>query len=910
MDKTCVLVVGMHRSGTSALTRMLAGVGCGVPRTLMPADDHNELGYWESSPIAELNDAILESAGTSWDDWGAFNPAWASSPVAQGFRERAIALLAREFGDSPLFALKDPRICRLPQFWMQVLEAFGAAPCFAMPIRNPLEVAASLEQRDGIEPPFGLLLWLRNVLDAEAGSRRCPRTTVRYDELLGNWEQVATQMSRDLAIAWPKRSTVADLEIEASVSPALRHQARPEAEALAGPAVSGWVKTTYSVLNRWTRGDPHPEDVQCLDAVRAAFDEAEAAFRRPLVAGARARKRETSLRGDLDALRKQIADKDAELATLGDALTEKDAGIEALDRAVRERDGKITTLERTIEEQYRRVQTLIRTDAEKGKAITHLQTELEALLASSSWRITKPLRTARRLAAATPRALAKLARAALYHPARLLWRLVPLPGPRREGIRRAALRLLGKRQPAAAAPQLPRTTGYVASGRMGLPERNRLAADGGGAIPVLFDSDWYLENNQDVAHSGMAPLEHYLSRGAVEGRLPMPMSPNEIDPDIETLHRLNVARPESFALDAALYRALHPDLNALDCDALASHYRRTGQAEGRIATKGHFVQALCGNPAEIPLDFQASEYIDLYPDLDSLRGQPPFAALQHYMQHGRWAPRLHTSRGDPRQQTPPAAPPATPPAAPPANPSPPSLLTGGPTLCVLVHVFYPELWPELAGYIHNLPVRFHDLYVNVVDSASNPTLLEGIRADFPHARVYVSNNKGRDIGGHFQLLRHVTWRNYRVFCLLHTKKSPHLAPGDALLWRRRLLMPLLGSPQRAVENVARFLDDASLGQLGAEACRDTTLAKNRRRYVQVLEHLQIPKEGPVEFVAGTMMFVRGEVLNRLFEGLRDIPFEPGDKEPLAFHLDGQWAHAIERAISPLAGHMGYRTAWR
>ena len=422
-----------------------------------------------------------------------------------------------------------------------------------------------------------------------------------------------------------------------------------------------------------------------------------------------------------------------------------------------------------------------------------------------------------------------------------------------------------------------------------------MAAAGTGAIPVLLDADWYLQNNQDVA--GTDPLEHYLSQGAIEGRLPFDLPRKEIDPEVEALHRLNVDRPESFDFDAVLYRALHPDLRTLDGDALAFHYQRSGRAEGRIATRGHFVQALCHHPAEIPLDFNASEYVQLYPDLHSLQGKPPFEALRHYMQHGRWMPRLHTCRGDSQRPRP-------------ASPSP-SLLAGGRTLCVLVHVYYPELWPELAAYIHNLPEPIYDLYVNVVDSASNPSVLESIRADFPSARVHVSENKGRDIGGHLRLLRNVPCRDYRVFCLLHTKKSPHMAPGEAQLWRRRLLMPLLGSPQQAVENVQRFLEDNSLGQLGAEACRDTKLGRNQRRYAQVLARLQIPKGGQdVEFVAGAMMFIRSEVLNRLFEGLRDVPFEPGDKKPLAFHLDGQWAHAIERAISALAGHMGYRTAWR
>ena len=43
--KVGVLVAGMHRSGTSAVTRVLASLGCDLPNTLMEADPNNAMGY-------------------------------------------------------------------------------------------------------------------------------------------------------------------------------------------------------------------------------------------------------------------------------------------------------------------------------------------------------------------------------------------------------------------------------------------------------------------------------------------------------------------------------------------------------------------------------------------------------------------------------------------------------------------------------------------------------------------------------------------------------------------------------------------------------------------------------------------------------------------------------------------------
>ncbi len=141
--KIAILVAGMHRSGTSALTRTLSLLGCDLPKT--PSNDPE---HWESKVIMNLNDEILASAGSAWHDWGAFDPGWYASPVIDEFRERAQAVLEGEFGATRLFVLKDPRICRLLGFWVEAIEIFGATPLVVSPIRNPLEVAASLETRD------------------------------------------------------------------------------------------------------------------------------------------------------------------------------------------------------------------------------------------------------------------------------------------------------------------------------------------------------------------------------------------------------------------------------------------------------------------------------------------------------------------------------------------------------------------------------------------------------------------------------------------------------------------------------------------------------------------------------------------------------------------------------------------
>jgi len=151
--RTAVLVVAMHRSGTSALSRTLNLLGCESSPNLMGADEYNESGYWESRPIYELNEKILSSGGGGWAEWMEFNPNWFRSSAMDRFRERAVACIEAEFGKSNLFVIKDPRLSLLMPFWRSVFESMDIEPVVIHTLRNPIEVAQSLERRNEFLQP-------------------------------------------------------------------------------------------------------------------------------------------------------------------------------------------------------------------------------------------------------------------------------------------------------------------------------------------------------------------------------------------------------------------------------------------------------------------------------------------------------------------------------------------------------------------------------------------------------------------------------------------------------------------------------------------------------------------------------------------------------------------------------------
>lgn len=233
MTRHAILVLGMHRSGTSALTAMLGALGAALPADPMPATADNPTGYWESRGIARLNNRLLESAGTRWNDDAAVPPDWFTDPARARDREEARRLLEESFSDAPLMALKDPRLCRLLPFWRQTLAGAGIGQSAVLVLRDPLEVARSLAARSQVPefrpaavaaPSRALLLWLRYVLDAERHSRDLPRMTVDYARLVSDWRAALGPLSAVAPIVLPPPGSAAAADVAALCDARLHRQ--------------------------------------------------------------------------------------------------------------------------------------------------------------------------------------------------------------------------------------------------------------------------------------------------------------------------------------------------------------------------------------------------------------------------------------------------------------------------------------------------------------------------------------------------------------------------------------------------------------------------------------------------------------------------------------------------------------
>ena len=147
-SRRAIIVLGMHRSGTSAFTRVLNLLGLDLPTPMPASPEQNRQGFWESAELVELHDHALASCNSWWGDWRSI-PRSGLAPITVG--EPAIDLstyLKRDFATSNMFVIKDPRICRIVPLWLQTFAQLNIEPLVVITVRHPAEVAASLAMRD------------------------------------------------------------------------------------------------------------------------------------------------------------------------------------------------------------------------------------------------------------------------------------------------------------------------------------------------------------------------------------------------------------------------------------------------------------------------------------------------------------------------------------------------------------------------------------------------------------------------------------------------------------------------------------------------------------------------------------------------------------------------------------------
>ncbi|VAW35548.1 hypothetical protein MNBD_GAMMA01-1260 [hydrothermal vent metagenome] len=186
--KTVYFILGMHRSGTSALAGVLNIMGISAGDDLLPANDTNPKGYFENKSVYWHNEKILKQCNSSWSDH-LFAIDEVDSEKKQQFIHEAAQIIAAQYQDYSKFIIKDPRICLLFPIWEAACQQLDINIQVIIPYRNPFEVAESLTGRNRFSKEKGLILWLRHFYLAEFYSKKYPRIFVSFNDLLDNTKQ-------------------------------------------------------------------------------------------------------------------------------------------------------------------------------------------------------------------------------------------------------------------------------------------------------------------------------------------------------------------------------------------------------------------------------------------------------------------------------------------------------------------------------------------------------------------------------------------------------------------------------------------------------------------------------------------------------------------------------------------------
>lgn len=214
-------------------------------------------------------------------------------------------------------------------------------------------------------------------------------------------------------------------------------------------------------------------------------------------------------------------------------------------------------------------------------------------------------------------------------------------------------------------------------------------------------------------------------------------------------------------------------------------------------------------------------------------------------------------------------------------------------LAIVVHVYYPDLWGEIAQTITAAELP-HDLFVTFTDQGDlTAGLTEVVHATFPQARVIAMPNHGRDIFPFVHLVNSGLLSPYQAVCKLHTKKSPHRVDGDD--WRLHLIAGLLpGAGTSAL--VGRFLNDPLAGLWVADGQHYQDMrwwGANLKSTTDLLARIEIcPTEEKLSFPAGSMYWLKPLMISMI----RGLQLDQDDFELEVSQLDGTTAHAFERAL--------------
>jgi hypothetical protein len=314
-----VLVLGMHRSGTSLCSHILSTLGVDMadkisaPGAASPTPE-NPQGHWERWEIVEFHDRILSLFNR--DYFGRFHDfslpvAWWADPRVAQIRREIIGFLEKRMGDG-YFGFKDPRTVRLMPVWHHIFSELKLAPKIVLCLRNPAQVARSLNARDGLDPEIGEYRWLVHMIDFFRYAGNLDFFTVEYEEWFNNPLANIEKLQKFLDLPWQQSEADLGLVLSALIDPGARHDDSNHRETR-----QPLVRTLYMLAGRAGQ-DGARDQIAYIISQFVSFQQ----LQRPFL----------QVFEDVAKVAAKFPEVEKEAAGLRGAVGERDQAVEAVDR--------------------------------------------------------------------------------------------------------------------------------------------------------------------------------------------------------------------------------------------------------------------------------------------------------------------------------------------------------------------------------------------------------------------------------------------------------------------------------------------------------------------------------------------------------------------------------------------------
>lgn len=903
-----VIVIGMHRSGTSMVTRLLnlCGLYFGPEGLSTGFNPENEKGFWERVDVRALNDQVLASMGATWDSP---LPAFESKAkrLPSSLTHAAKRLLLEIDAHRP-WVIKEPRLCLTFRFIKPLMEM----PVAIIPVRDPMSVALSLHRRNKFSIELSLALWECYSIALLRNTKGLSRYLIQYEELLLNpYDQVAKLHAFLAEIEIPARMP-SEKELQAFVDKRLNHNpiSDQSENQLNESQARLWKALTEGDLERASRMKLSRAAWELLDKQAKITPVDPEPLKLPMPANFG--QRSERLHEEIDAVHKKLEE--------GMAAVKADQEVrfgELRSESVSHADSNRMIAARIAG----KVESLGEEFSQLRSGVQHSSSEVQAVLQDLQRNLTI-FREATEAQENTAREHSQqVARLQAEHRSSLNLRDAMITSLESEKLaltqrlekERANTRALtqahqdaleNERTEAEAAfiayrSAVENSLSWKASfplrlaGELALKPVERLRRRRHLSVirgSDLFDAKWYLQEYKDVATAEMDAATHYLIHGALEGRNPGPQ------------------------FDSSAYDLANPDIRASSINPLV-HYEMHGRAEGRrkapvrMPEKTRPVESRSRPPPVARVEAGKNSIPD---KITSPGSKYPSAPLFSRERAGVVVRDMH---GTDVELYPEPSFGATDYEVV-AVPSGPCLVlplraevdtpVRWPRIGVHLHLFYVDLLEEFATCLGNIPGRFH-LFVSICDPDALDTVRTTLAQRLPRASIEVAEvpNRGRDIASFVSAFGDKL-SQFDVVAHFHSKRSPHnFAKAD---WRRQLLTSLLGSPDLVHSIMHLFADNKSLGMIFPEyheSLRGQISWGTNFKVCSMMAQqlgLQLSEDRLALFPAGSMFWARTDAIRPILEADVDMGFFPEEGS----QIDGTPAHAIERLFGECVLQQGFK----